>query len=654
MHSLDEVPSPILVSDQNGIIMSCNKSLVALMGKDRQALLGQSMQDLFSVPSRVFLQTHLWPMVLHDGGLSEVKLELRDAMGTRTPVFANCRQVIAAEGNTYYWLLFVSRERSRFEAQLLEARNRAETGAKDLLERERALTVLSDELLAAQEKVRMATEGGGIGIWELDLLSGALVWDAQSYRLYGLEPNSDAATYALWSERLHPDDLAGAEADFQRCLAAGTDFFSEFRVVWDDGSIHHLRGFGRLHRDEAGQVVRIIGTNMDVTAGHAYEQSLKDARDKAETASASKGQFLANMSHEIRTPMNAILGMLSLLQSTALTPRQKDYASKTEDAAKSLLGLLNDILDFSKVDAGKMELEHEPMRLDAILRRLAVVLSANVGGKNIEVLFDVDPALPELVMGDALRLQQVLINLGGNAIKFTFAGHVVIGLKMQTRSADGVTIEFSVKDSGIGIAPEHQEHIFSGFSQAEASTTRRFGGTGLGLAICKSLVAMMGGDIQIASTPGLGSTFSFTITLPVVKDVPPISTPDTVTKRHVLVVDDSPIAGGLLVRMLASLGWTVELATSGAQALEKIATAALDQLDSKPFDVVYMDWQMPDMAARPRSSRHRCPSRHHRRCPSAATSQRSSRRRCPAARSPSRHRCPAARSPSRRRCRCRR
>ena len=180
MHSLDEVPSPILVSDQNGIIMSCNKSLVALMGKDRQALLGQSMQDLFSVPSRVFLQTHLWPMVLHDGGLSEVKLELRDAMGTRTPVFANCRQVIAAEGNTYYWLLLVSRERSRFEAQLLEARNRAETGAKDLLERERALTVLSDELLAAQEKVRMATEGGGIGIWELDLLSGALVWDAQS------------------------------------------------------------------------------------------------------------------------------------------------------------------------------------------------------------------------------------------------------------------------------------------------------------------------------------------------------------------------------------------------------------------------------------------------------------------------------------------
>ncbi|MBC7683364.1 MAG: response regulator, partial [Ferruginibacter sp.] len=480
--------------------------------------------------------------------------------------------------------------------ELLEARNRAEASARTLAERERALTALSSELLAEQEKVRLGTESGGIGIWDFNLLTGELIWDAQSYRLYGLEPRTETSAYDLWARHLHPDDLASAEAALQLSLATGDDFFSEFRVVWADASVHNLRGFGRLQKNEAGQVVRIVGTNIDVTEAARHAQSLKEARDTAEAASQSKGQFLANMSHEIRTPMNAILGMLSLLQNTDLTTRQRDYASKTEGAAKSLLGLLNDILDFSKVDVGKMELEREPLRPDAMLRQLAVVLSANVGAKKIEVLFDVDPALPEVVLGDAMRLQQVLINLCGNAIKFTTQGQVVLALKVKARSSEQVTVQFSVQDSGIGIAPEHQQHIFNGFSQAEASTTRRFGGTGLGLGICKRLVELMGGQIDITSTPGVGSTFAFTITLPVVAEVAGLASAEGTKAAvcHALVVDDNAIAGALLVRMVQSLGWTARLATGGAQALAMIA-AANGPHSVHPYDVVYMDWQMPEM-----------------------------------------------------------
>ena len=221
-----------------------------------------------------------------------------------------------------------------------------------------------------------------------------------------------------------------------------------------------------------------------------------------------------------------------------------------------------------------------------------------MGAKNIEVLFDVDPELPDVVLGDVMRLQQVLINLAGNAIKFTSSGEVVVALQVRGRSADSVTVEFSVQDSGIGIAPEHQAHIFSGFSQAEASTTRKFGGTGLGLAICKKLVELMGGQISLTSAPGAGSTFSFAITLPVVHAVPDAagaSEAATPVARHALVVDDNPLVGKLMVRMIRSLGWTVDLVTNGPQCLDMVALAQGNTADVAPYDLIFMDWQMPGM-----------------------------------------------------------
>ncbi len=335
-----------------------------------------------------------------------------------------------------------------------------------------------------------------------------------------------------------------------------------------------------------------VGFRLDVTA---YVQAV----EQAQAASRSKSQFLANMSHEIRTPMNAILGMLALLQSTPLSPRQLDYSSKAQGAARSLLGLINDILDFSKVEAGKMALDPRAFRLDALLRDLAVVLSASAAAKPLELLYDVDPALPASLVGDDMRLQQVLINLGSNAIKFTERGEVLLQFQLLAREEEEVLMRVSVRDSGIGIAPEHQQRIFAGFSQAEASTTRRFGGTGLGLAISQRLVALMGGELQVSSTPGLGSCFSFELRLPVAQTVQSEARPVPRPQRRrasdslkVLVVDDHPLALQLLADALQTLGWATQTASSGREALALWRAAHSAQ---QPFAVVVLDWQMPDM-----------------------------------------------------------
>ena len=337
-----------------------------------------------------------------------------------------------------------------------------------------------------------------------------------------------------------------------------------------------------------------ITTYTDVSARKKAEILLKEALVRAEQASVTKSQFLANMSHEIRTPMNAILGMLGLLQKTGLTPRQLDYATKTEGAARSLLGLLNDILDFSKAEAGKMTLDPRPFRLDRLLRDLSVVLSANVGAKTIDVLFDIDPLVPRCLLGDDMRLQQVLINLGGNAIKFTGDGEVVLSLRVVERTEEDVLLEFAVRDSGIGIAPEHQAHIFTGFSQAEASTTRRFGGTGLGLAICQRLVGSMGGELRLHSTPGKGSIFHFQIRLALaeVGGDERSSRQSEMGAVRALIVDDNASAREIFASMTQSLGWQADVAASGAEA---IALASARASDGMPYETVFIDWQMPGL-----------------------------------------------------------
>ncbi|MBI2750355.1 MAG: response regulator [Burkholderiales bacterium] len=335
---------------------------------------------------------------------------------------------------------------------------------------------------------------------------------------------------------------------------------------------------------------------ITITVSARLQAELAEARDQAQATSVAKSQFLANMSHEIRTPMNAILGMLRLLQGTVLTTRQWDYVSKTEGAARSLLGLLNDILDFSKVEAGKMSLDPQPFRLEDLVRDLSVMLSAGVGTKGVELVMELDPALPPVLVGDVMRLHQVLLNLGGNALKFTAQGRVVVALRLLGLQGQMARVEFVVQDTGIGIAPENRDHIFSGFSQAEASTTRRFGGTGLGLAISQRLVGLMGGNLQLDSVLGQGSTFRFSLELPVAADIPQEVVGTEVASggkqqrlsgMRLLVVEDNLINQQVAQELLASEGALVSLAANGQLGVDAVAAAR------PPFDAVLMDIQMP-------------------------------------------------------------
>ncbi|MBH9577199.1 CHASE domain-containing hybrid sensor histidine kinase/response regulator [Inhella proteolytica] len=347
-------------------------------------------------------------------------------------------------------------------------------------------------------------------------------------------------------------------------------------------------GTEREHRSPEGRVLHVV----DGLAGDDYFVSfvvdvtpLAQARAQAESASQAKSAFVANVSHEIRTPMNAILGMLALLQRTALDERQRDYASKTEAAAKSLLGLLNDVLDFSKIEAGRMSLDPQPLDLARFLTDLATIFGANLGSKPVELLFDIDSQLPSKVVLDGLRLQQVLINLLGNALKFTERGEVRLRLRAQAVDAQRVRVRFAVQDTGIGIAPEAQERIFSGFTQAEGSITRRFGGTGLGLAISRSLIQLMGGRLSLRSAPGQGSCFEFELELPLPEAAPVQAGP--AAPSRVCLLGGSAAAADVVTRALQGLGWPL----TPVDSLEALRSR-LDATDEGPAgdSLWVVDW----------------------------------------------------------------
>jgi polar amino acid transport system substrate-binding protein len=343
--------------------------------------------------------------------------------------------------------------------------------------------------------------------------------------------------------------------------------------------------------DETGELKEILAIGVDITERKMLEKELQAAKEVAEAATQAKGDFLANMSHEIRTPMNAVIGLSDLCLRTDLTAKQHDYLTKIHGSAISLLGIINDILDFSKIEAGKLDIEEIEFEIDEVLENLATVANVKTQEKGLELLFRRDPQVPTVLIGDPLRLGQILINLTNNAVKFTDKGEIVVGIELKEQLEDQVVLGISIRDTGIGMTPEQQAKLFQSFSQADTSTTRKYGGTGLGLAISKQLVELMHGEIGMDSEEGVGSTFHFTVKLGIGEGAheKEFKTIPDLQHLHALVADDNPTARQILSEYLQSFTFEVDTAANANEIF-----ALMDEAE-KPYDLMVLDYLMPGM-----------------------------------------------------------
>jgi PAS domain S-box-containing protein len=484
----------------------------------------------------------------------------------------------------------------------------------DITERKQA----EDALREVTDRLSLATRASGVGIWEFDIINGRLVWDDQMYSLYGITGDQFGGAYEAWQAGVHPEDRQRSDKEIQLALRGEREFDTEFRVLWPDGTIRSIRGIGTVQRDASGRPLRMIGTNWDVTAQKQLEEDLKSSIELAKQANTSKSQFLANMSHEIRTPMNGVIGMTGLLLDSDLSLEQRQYAEVVRTSGEALLALINDILDFSKIEARKLELELLDFDLNGVLEDTAELLALKAQDKGLEIVCLVEPEVPLLLRGDPGRLRQIVLNLGGNAVKFTHQGGIMLYVSLVAEDQRQVTVRIAVTDSGIGIPPDKQEKLFSPFVQVDGSSSRKYGGTGLGLAISKQLVELMGGVIGIESpstmlrkgrsTPhmadpstspkvegdGIGSTFWFTAVFEkqAVEQVPKPTPVADLGGVRVLVVDDNDTNRLLVTILLKKWGCRFVEAEDGEAALERLHEAT-GQGD--PYAVALLDMLMPGM-----------------------------------------------------------
>ncbi len=461
----------------------------------------------------------------------------------------------------------------------------------DITERKEA----EQALRSSEEKFRQLAENIREVFWIMPPETDQIPYVSPAYeQVWGRTRESLYQNPFSWVESIHPDDRERAHLLLARQME-GEPVLREYRIRTPQNQEKWIRDRAFPILDESGKLIRAVGIAEEITEQKRYEKELIHAREAADVANQAKSDFLANMSHEIRTPMNGIIGMTELTLETELDSTQREYLNAVKYSADALMAVINDILDFSKIEAGKLGLDPVEFSLRDCVGHAMKTLSVRAHEKNLELAFEAPPDLGDALVGDPVRLRQVVLNLAGNAIKFTNQGEIVLRVQVEASDADGMVLHFAITDTGVGIPPEKQGVIFEAFTQADTSTTRKYGGTGLGLAISKRLIGMMGGRIWLESEVGKGSTFHFTARFG--KATAPVlggkgADPRILDNVRVLIVDDNATNRQILQKSLEYWRMKPSAASDGADALDRLQQARLAGL---PFEAMIVDCHMPEM-----------------------------------------------------------
>lgn len=584
-------PDAIFLLDNQGKVAMANYQAARLYGvEDLSDLIGNYFHKILPEgEASNFCTTVMANPDDHIGIVSTEEIPLRHVDGRIFDGEVSYTATTNHEG----WangLIVVGRDitqRKRIQRELQDHRDHLETLVK-------ARTV---ELEAAQETLSQIIAGCPVPIFVLGTDHVVTHWNHASEMALGRNAETVLGTQDQWQPFY--DQARPVLADI--IINSDTDALSRYYgdhycpSALVEGGYEATEYFPSLQRwfqftaapvrNRAGEIIAAIETLVDITTSKAAEQTLIEARQLAESAAKMKAEFLANMSHEIRTPLNAVIGLTRLLRQSDLNELQREYADKIFNASRMLLALLNDLLDFSKIEAGQLRLENSEFLLDELLDNVATVVQTPAREKGLELHFVVASDVPPVLKGDSLRLTQVMVNLLSNAVKFTTHGFVSVSIRAENATDDQVKLVVAVRDTGIGLTPEQQSKLFQAFSQADTSTSRKFGGTGLGLIICRRLVALMGGDILLESTPGTGSTFTFTANLGRSTAAPDLP---RLPQSEALIVDDHPLARAVLCVQLRLMGFQPSTASNCAE-FKKILEA-----NPNRYQWLFLDWLLPD------------------------------------------------------------
>jgi len=571
---VEQSPDAVLVHRQ-GRILFANKACVSLLGASSAGeLLGKQMFDF-----------------VHPDDREAVRKRIREHDRDFTNVRQNETRLVGLNGKETYTEVMACSITYLGQASM-------QVAYRDISRRKEA----EKNLLQSEASLAAAQRVAHLGSWQRDLIDlddwarNPLHWSDEMFRLLGYSVGEVEASRVNFDRAIHPADRDRTRELMSTAIRERKPYSTEYRIILPDGTERNLYSQADIVYDEdTKRPSKIVGVVQDVTDRKRSEQELIVAKEAAEAGSRAKSEFLANMSHEIRTPLNGVMGMTDLALETDLTPEQREYLETVKISADSLLTVINDILDFSKIEAGKVDLELDDFNLRDSLEATLKTLALRADEKGLELLCEIAPSVPDVVRGDSNRLRQIVINLIGNAIKFTDQGEVALNIQVEAEESDDRIIHFIVSDTGIGIPPEKQKLIFQPFAQADTSTTRKYGGTGLGLTISKRLVGLMDGNMWVESEIGRGTQFHFTARFKTSQkpiEVGTIASPETLQGVKVLIVDDNRTNRRILEGMLKRWDMKTTSVEDGEEALVQLSSA---QNAGEPYALVLTDMHMPKM-----------------------------------------------------------